>query len=238
MIEQFIKDWFPKTPEFDNVARFILDSGVQIVPEEGLKWMPGYTNISVCKKPHHTDPYIRFMEESMFMLHDVIHQIWTMNIQKDVTEYEYVIRQLHGELITFYLVEYYIPKAWYETHSKYIDDIRGSYWMMYEILQQRPDNINVVDWMYSIFIHGKYIDIPQKEALEKYRKMFKEDKLASMQNYRLIKDLEDKPNYCISGMNGQNHVDFFKAVCSGAVVNIKREFNFFNLVIVFVTESK
>jgi hypothetical protein len=227
MIKQFIKDWFPKTPEFDNIARFIIESGVEIVPEQGLGWLPGYTNISVCRKPHHVDPYIRFMEENMFMLHDVIHQIWTMNISKGVTEYEYVVRQLHGELMTFYLVEYIIPKSWYDNHSKYIDDVRDSYWMMYEILQQRPDNTNVIDWMYSIFINGREIDIPEfnRGALEKYRKMFKQDKINSMQNYRLLGDFYQQPDYCICGISGQNHVDFFTAVSSGAVRNIKRDFS-------------
>ena len=161
------------------------------------------------------------------MLHDVIHQIWTMNISKDIEQYEYVVRQIHGELMTFYLVEYVIPKSWYDTHSKYIDNVRGSYWMMYEILQQKPDNTNIIDWMYSIFIHGRDINIPDfhKEALEKYRKMFKQDKINSMQNWTLVKYFYQQPDYCICGISGQNHVDFLTAVSSGAVRNIKRDFS-------------
>lgn len=33
-LEKFMDEWFPKTEEWQNVAKFILESGVDIVEEE------------------------------------------------------------------------------------------------------------------------------------------------------------------------------------------------------------
>ena len=46
----------------------------------------------------------------------------------------------------------------------------------------------------------------------------------SRKNYKFVKDLQLQ-DYCIVGKTSQNHIDFFEAVKSGAIKNIKREFN-------------
>jgi len=109
ILEEFIEKWFPKTDEWRNVAKFILESGVEITTEQNKKWLPGYTNISQSSKPHHTDEFTRYMEEQLFMLHDTIHQIFTITV--NCSEEEYIKRQIYGELFVFYLTEYVIPKV-------------------------------------------------------------------------------------------------------------------------------
>jgi len=37
-LENFIKEWFPKTEEWNNVAKFILESGVELVEEQNQKY--------------------------------------------------------------------------------------------------------------------------------------------------------------------------------------------------------
>jgi hypothetical protein len=223
MIEKFIEDWFPKTTEWQNVAKFILESGVELVEEQNQKWLPGYTNISKSYKPHHKDEYVRYMEESMFMLHDLLHQLFTISV--DCSEEEYVKRQIYGELFVFYLTEYVIPLSWDEKHSKYVDDIRDCHWLMYDVLQERPNNTNVIDWMWKVFIEDVEVYTFNKKPLCKYRKMFKEDLENSRKNYRFVKDLNVEKDCCIVGTSSQNHIDFFEAVKKGAIKNIKRDFN-------------
>jgi hypothetical protein len=222
-LKEFIEQWFPKTEEWNNVAKFILESGVELVEEQNQKWLPGYTNISQSHKPHHKDEYVRFMEEQMFMLHDTIHQLFT--ITTNCSEEEYMERQINGELFVFYLTEYLIPLSWDEKYSRYIDDIRDCHWLMYDILQECPDNTNVIDWMWAVFIDEKYVYTLNQEALRKYRKMFKEDLENSRKNYKFVKDLNIERDCCIVGASSQNHIDFFEAVKKGAIKNIKREFS-------------
>jgi hypothetical protein len=221
-LNNFIEEWFPKTEEWNNVAKYILESGVELVEEQNQKWLPGYTNISKSSKPHHKDEYVRYMEESMFQLHDLLHNIFTINVFCD--EEEYVKRQIFGELFVFYLTEYVIPSAWYDKHAQYIDDIRDCYWLMQDVMQVRPDNINRIDWMWKIFIEDMDVYTLNPKPLEKYRKMFKEDLENSRKNYKFVKDLNLK-DYCMVGASSQNHIDFFEAVKKGAIKNIKREFN-------------
>ncbi len=230
-IKEFIEEWFPKTTEWDNVAKFILESGIEII-DEPTKWMPGYTNISVSSKPHHKDWYVRYMEESMFQLHDLVHQVFTMNLNEDVTEEEYVNRQIYGELFTFYLTEYVIPNKWI-INLPYRAE-RGCYELMSVLSTYfwEDTNKNRIDFMWDVFINNKHdrYFIPYLkqrgvyEAFKKYSKMFKEDLEASRKNYKSA-PLGECDDYCIVGVTSQNHIDFFEAVKKGTVKNIKREFN-------------
>jgi len=220
-LEQFIEEWFPKTEEWKNVSKFILESGIELTSEINSKWLVGYTNISQSSKPHHKDEYTRYMEESMFVLHDVCHQIFTLDTE--CSEEEYVKRQIYGELFTFYLTEYVIPSSWYDAHSKYIDDTRDCYWLMYDVLQERPNNVNIIDWMWSVFIDEDIsVFTSSIKSLEKYRKMFQEDLVNSRKNYKFVPKVK---SFCMVGETSQNHIDFFEAVKKGAVKNIKRDFN-------------
>jgi len=220
MLEKFIEEWFPKTEEWKNIGKFIVESGIEITEEQNPKWLTGYTNIGKSHKPHHKDEYVRYMEESMFMLHDLVHQIFTLDV--NCSEEEYVKRQIYGELFTFYLTEYVIPNSWYDKHAKYIDDVRDCYWLMQDVLQERLNGINRIDWMWEIFIEDKYVYTLNPKPLEKYRKMFKEDLENSRKNYKFVPNIK---NYCIVGASSQNHIDFFEAVSLGAIKNIKRDFN-------------
>lgn len=220
-LKEFMDEWFPKTG-WEHVKTFILDSGVELVEQENQKWLPGYTNISKSSKPHHEDKYIRYMEESMFMLHDTLHQLFTINVFCD--EEEYSRRQLYGELFVFYLTEYLLPNEWYDKHAEYIDDVRDCYWLMQDVMQERPDNINRIEWMWKVFIEDINVHTFNPKPLEKYRKMFKEDLENSRKNYKFVKDLQLQ-DYCIVGKTSDNHINFFKAVKNGGVKNIKREFN-------------
>jgi hypothetical protein len=221
MLEKFIEEWLPKTIQWDNIGKFILESGIEITEEQNPKWLTGYTNIGKSHKPHHKDEYVRYMEESLFVLHDVVHQIFTL--ETECSKEEYVKRQLYGELFTFYLTEYVIPSYWYITHSKYLDDDRGCFWLMYDILKDKPKDINIIDWMWDIFIdESRGVWTINIKGLEKYRKMFQEDLENSKKNY---KNLPKIKSYCMVGASSQNHIDFFEAVSCGAIKNIKRDFN-------------
>jgi len=129
MLEKFIEEWFPKTVEWQNIGKFILESGVEMTEEENPKWLTGYTNIGKSHKPHHKDENVRYMEESLFVLHDVIHQIFTLEV--NCSEEEYVKRQIYGELFTFYLTEYVIPDTWKSYSYRYE---RGCYELMKSLL--------------------------------------------------------------------------------------------------------
>lgn len=228
-LQEFMDEWFPKTEDWQNVAKFILESGIKLTDELNPKWLTGYTNIGTSHKPHHKDEYIRKMEEGLFQLHDIVHNIFTLDTE--CSEEEYVKRQIYGELFVFYLTEYVIPRDYlYAKHAKYIDDGRDTYWMMYELLQVKPDNINIIDYMWSSFID----DSPQidfewgvnfyivEESFKKYSKMFKEDLENSRKNYKFVPKVK---SYCMVGASSQNHIDFFEAVKKGAIKNIKREFD-------------
>jgi hypothetical protein len=226
-LKQFIDTWFPKTREWENVSKFILESGIEITDEINSKWLVGYTNISEASKPHHKDEYIRYMEEGMFMLHDVVHQIFTLDTE--CSEEEYVKRQIYGELFTFYLTEYSIPNKTLMLNNKAYIEQRGCYYLMVIILQTYIGN-NLIDYMWDVFIENK-TDTHFKEVLkvkklegvfEKYSKMFQEDLVNSRKNYKFVPKIK---SYCMVGASSQNHIDFYKAVQTGAIKNIKREFN-------------
>jgi len=228
-LKDFMEQWFPKTKEWDNVTKFILESGVELVEEQNQKWLPGYTNISKSYKPHHKDEYVRYMEESMFILHDVVHQIFT--IDTNCSEEEYVKRQIYGELFVFYLTEYVIPSQYGlgDKRLDYITNDRDCFDLIDWIVSEKPRfTYNIIDWMWKVFIEDvdlQYLDRLGELHLKKYRKMFKEDLENSRKNYKFVKDLNIERDCCIVGASSQNHIDFFDVVKSGAIKNIKREFN-------------
>ncbi len=226
-LKEFMDEWFPKTG-WEHVKTFILESGVELIEEENQKWLPGYTNISKSSKPHHKDWYTRQMEENLFQLHDTLHQVFTINVFCD--EEEYVERQVRGELLVFYLTEYLIPGEGmfytYRNHKQYIQD-RGCYNLIEEVMKYNEGS-NIIDFMWRCFINNSIkMELPYqiKIDFEKYSKMFKEDLENSRKNYKFVKDLDIKEDYCIVGKTSQNHIDFFEAVKSGAIKNIKREFS-------------
>lgn len=225
-LKEFMEQWFPKTQEWDNVAKFILESGVELVEKQNQKWLPGYTNISKSSKPHHKDEYVRYMEESMFMLHDTIHQLFT--ITTNCSEEEYVERQIYGELFVFYLTEYVIPRSWEDKYQTYVGQ-RGCYDLVENVILNRRYYDNELDCMWDIFIEGTQLKLTTPnfniDIFNKYKKMFKEDLENSRKNYKFVKDLNIERDCCIVGASSQNHIDFFKVVKKGAIKNIKREFN-------------
>jgi hypothetical protein len=232
MIREFINYWFPKTKEWDNIARFILESGIQITNEVNGKWLVGYTNICQSSKPHHTNVIKRHMEEQMFMLHDVIHQIFTMDVDTDINEEEYVLRQMYGELMTFYLTEYQIhtQKFMDVTNLQYLNQ-RGCYPLMKLLLDLKPTKENIIQYMWDCFIDDSppmgfeispyYSNV--EADFKKYSKMFKEDLVNSKNNFKFVP--KNIKSYCMVGPTTENHLDFFLAVSKGAIKNIKREFN-------------
>lgn len=226
MLERFIEEWFPKKTEWNNIGKFILESGIEITGEQNPKWLTGYTNIGKSYKPHHKDEYTRYMEESMFMLHDVVHQIFTLDTE--CLEEDYVKRQIYGELFTFYLTEYVVPNNYGmgDKRKIYAQYERDCYGLLGWVVSEKPRfNCNIIDWMWEVFIEGtdlKYIDRLQKTYLNKYRKMFKEDLKNSRNNYKFLPKIK---SFCIVGASSQNHIDFFESVSCGAIRNIKRDFN-------------
>jgi hypothetical protein len=232
-LKEFMDDWFPKTG-WEHVKTFILESGVELVEQENQKWLPGYTNISKSSKPHHKDWYIRQMEENLFQLHDTLHQVFTINVFCD--EEEYVKRQIYGELFVFYLTEFLIPwEGRYDTyfnHKQYIKD-RGCYELLNVLNSIDRRENTIIDLMWRFFIEDvrssntldRIEELGLLDSLEKYSKMFKEDLENSRKNYKFVKELNIKNDYCIVGKTSRNHIDFFEAVKIGAIKNIKREFN-------------
>jgi len=226
-LEVFIKEWFPKTEEWNNISKFILESGIQITDDVNPKWLTGYTNIGKSSKPHHKDEYTRYMEEGMFMLHDVVHQIFTLDTE--CSEEQYVKRQIYGELFTFYLTEYVIPSSYGlgDKRKEYIVYNRDCYNLLDWVVSEKPRvKYNIIDWMWEVFIEDtdlKYINRLEEVYLDKYRKMFKEDLENSRKNYKFVPN--GIKNYCMVGESSQNHIDFFSAVKNGAIKNIKRDFN-------------
>lgn len=230
-LEKFIDEWFPKTTQWENIGKFILESGIEITEEQNPKWLTGYTNIGRSYKPHHKDDYIRYMEEGMFQLHDCVHQIFTLEV--NCSEEEYIKRQIYGELFTFYLTEYeivkHIRKENYYRHDNYFSEERDCFNLMDNVLIAKPTfgYENVIDWMWAVFIEDVDLGCTNASfewrALKKYRKMFKEDLENSRKNYKFVP--EGIKSYCMVGESSQNHIDFFEAVKRGAIKNIKREFN-------------
>jgi hypothetical protein len=226
-LEKFIDEWFPQTQEWQNIGIFILESGIELTGEENPKWLTGYTNIGKSSKPHHTDKDVRYMEEQWFMLHDVVHQIFTLETQ--CSEEEYVKRQIYGELFTFYLVEYIITNYHYESKTNYFDK-RGTHLLIHEVLSTKPKHKNIIDYMFNTFINYeisfdlnfKLNNYGLKPIFNKYSKMFQEDLYNSRKNYTFVPNI---PSYCMVGASSQNHIDFFSAVSQGAIKNIKRDFN-------------
>lgn len=229
-LKQFMEQWFPKTEEWNNVAKFILESGVDIIEEQNQKWLPGYTNISTSHKPHHKDEFTRYMEEVCFMIHDCLHNIFTINMS--CGEEEYVERQIHGELFVFYLTEYVIPSSWEGKYQPYISE-RGCSLLIENLEYYRNSGENIIDYMWRCFIDDSPpIDFecdPMYSVVEtdfkKYSKMFQEDLENSRKNYTFVKDLNIEKDCCIVGESSKNHIDFFEAVKKGAIKNIKRDFN-------------
>lgn len=225
-IENFIKEWFPKTEEWDNIAKFILESGIQFTEDKNPKWLTGYTNIGVSHKPHHKDDYVRYMEENLFQLHDLLHNIFTLDTE--CSEDEYVQRQIYGELFTFYLTEYVLPSSYGigDKRREYCQCDRDCYMLLDWVTSEKPRlDYNIIDWMWEVFINDrelKYIDRLEKTYLDKYRRMFKEDLENSRKNYKFVPKIK---SFCMVGASSQNHLDFFEAVKKGAVKNIKREFD-------------
>lgn len=224
-LKEFMDEWFPKIG-WEHVKTFILESGVELVEQENQKWLPGYTNIS---KPRHKN--LRCKEKPVSQLNDILHQIFTINVFCD--EEEYVKRQIIGKFFVFYLTEYAIP---FEKFLNEGGDSKGS--ECFGLMANIKDILKVYrfyeyydtlfDFMWDCFIEGKYKSKIQKyylDIFEKYSKMFKEDLENSKKNYKFVKDLNIKQNYCIVGKTSRNHIDFFEAVKSGSIKNLKREFN-------------
>lgn len=222
-----MEEWFPKNTSWGNIRKFILESGVNLTDEVNPKWLSGYTNIGISHKPHHIDEYTRKMEESMFMLHDVVHNIFTLNTECD--KEEYVKRQIYGEFFTFYLTEYMIPSYW-EKDIEYREQ-RGCFHLMFCLLWTRPNKQNIIDYMEDVFIGGVrkkgfltiIKDFGQLENLEKYSKMFKEDLENSGKNYDILP--KNIKNHSIVGPTSKNHMDMFDAISKGSIKNTKREFD-------------
>ena len=157
------------------------------------------------------------------MLHDCLHNIFTINTL--CSEDEYIKRQIYGELFVFYLTEYEIPNTW--NADSYRSE-RGCYDLMKSVILTKNGK-NIIDHMWSIFIDGNFTgqfsDSIMKKGLQdifiKYSKMFKEDLENSRKNYKFVPQLQD---YCMVGESSQNHIDFFEAVKKGAIKNIKRDF--------------
>jgi hypothetical protein len=233
-IFEFIEKWFPKTKAWNNIADFILESGVKITSEINPKWLSGYTNIGISHKPHHIDPYIRQMEEGMFMLHDIVHNIFTLNVEPETLEAEYVNRQIYGELFTFYLTEFIIPQAIKTPENSEYFTSRGCYDLMKAVIFYKNsfrNQINIIDFMKDIFIKDNAPEYLKEtlrlrgltENFNKYSKMFKEDLTNSKKNFKILP--KNISNYCMVGPTSQNHIDFFATVSNGTLKNIRRKFD-------------
>lgn len=85
-----------------NIKKYILGTGVTMGSSK-CKFLPSYTEIPETVKPHHKDPYIRAFEEEIFISHDLIHQLFPMDLTVDIDQYD--DRQVMGELVVFYMTE-------------------------------------------------------------------------------------------------------------------------------------
>lgn len=215
----FMDEYFPLGYKWDNVKKYILDSGVLLLDED-VKWLPGYTNISKPKKPHHTNPEKRKWEEDLFLLHDIIHQIWSMDV--NCSEKEYVQRQMMGEFLTFYYTEWIIPfeRGLIKKDKDYFDE-RGLYNLMSKVLYLKTSNETLYDLMFRIFINReKVIDSP---VFEKISNMFILDMEHSRENYhKLPKGLENRSTFNKSFGAHYYHLD---GIFEGFIKNTKKNFD-------------
>lgn len=220
-LEVFMDEYLPVDVMWTNLKKYILDSGVELVNKEDVNWwLPGYTNIMIPHKPHHEDTYKRNWEENLFLLHDVIHQTWSMDA--NCSEDEYVQRQLMGEFLTFYYTEFFIPvdKGWLDSDSEYFSE-RGLYHLMLNVLVIMEDDESLYDVMFRVFIDNEVVlDHPK---FGKISDMFKMDMKHSRENYsKLPKDLENRATF---SPTCEGHMYHLEGIFKGCIKNNKKDFN-------------
>ncbi len=203
-----------------NIKKYILGTGITM-GSSACKFLPSYTEIPETVKPHHKDPYIRAFEEEIFILHDLIHQLFPMDLTVDIDQYG--DRQVMGELVVFYIVEFFIqdiliksPKV-SKSYCEYIE-LRGYYPILKELLngRSRTELLTLIfsetkkDWLTEY--HGK---------LGKIVEMFKMDHNNSRHNFNLLPK-EFIANSQINDLNSiSKHFHLFERIISGEEVPYK-----------------
>lgn len=171
---------------WDELKSYILNTGVEII-DEPLKFLPGYTNISVCHKPHHKNPFAREIEEELFMLHDLLHLIFPMKIS--TWKEDYVDRQVLGEYFIFFVTEYYVQHYLIgnyilgRDYNEYVLEKRGYYYKLKEVLLKT--NFKIIDAI-ELVVGGAYPELTE---------MFTQDRINSQDNYKLL--TEDHKSKCL-----------------------------------------
>lgn len=187
---EYLLDKYMPFSFWDDLKHYIVATGVEIV-DEPLKFLPGYTNISVCHKPHHIDPFVRQVEEELFMLHDLLHLLFPMKL--DCFAFEYEDRQVLGEYFVFFITEYYVQhyltknNILGEEYNDYIFNKRNYFHLLDDILFRC--DYRLVDAI-KLLMKGKYPEVSD---------MFLQDRLNSRNNYFLASDYKDyslKVDFC------------------------------------------
>lgn len=179
MTTKYLLDKYMPFSFWDNLKSYILSTGVEIV-DEPLKFLPGYTNISVCHKPHHKDLFVRQIEEELFMLHDLLHLLFPLKLSGG--QEDYVNRQVLGEYFVFFITEYYVQHYLInnnilgEDYNNYILKDRGYYYKLKEVLFRT--DFRIVDAI-DLVAGGVYPELTE---------MFTQDRINSQDNYKLLSE--------------------------------------------------
>lgn len=186
----YILDKYLNSENFTNLKNYIKNSGIEFGHKD-IKFLPGYTKIPRIEKPNHLDPQIREWEEELFMLHDLLHQLFPMNLNCSLEEYS--DQQVMGELVVFYYTEYYIQNFLIgklsDEYDNYILNVRGFYKVLSELMV--INNYDPLLMLQNLFFKSKN-DLIVRRELENYIiEMFVIDFENSKHNYKLLTE-EDK----------------------------------------------
>lgn len=165
---------------FPNIIDYITSTGVEF-SEEPCNFLPGYSKVCWLPKPHHTDPVKRHLEEEFFFLHDLLHQLFPVNIA--LPKDKFVESQVNGEFFVFCLTEFFFQRYGNPTtETKLFLEQRGYY--------------NKLSKHYN----GSLFDLAKSLAsgvvLPEITKMFEEDKTNSANNYDLLPPMENVGEGC------------------------------------------
>jgi hypothetical protein len=191
-LTDILDKYLSSTTELINIKKFILHTDVEFT-EEKYNFLPGWTVISNCHKPHHLDPYVRNLEEELFILHDALHQLFPMYTTPRMSGREfidsYTYQQIIGEYYVFCITEYFVQKEMLkhcsDKYKDYILNIRGYYTMLESLFKNYLDKAKPIASLVAALYDGNTnkIDGEYIETFNKVKNMFDEDRFNSKSNF-------------------------------------------------------
>jgi hypothetical protein len=213
---KYILDKYLRESKYENIKYFILNTGVKL-GVNGCKFLPGYTKIPLTEKPHHKNPTIRVWEEELFVLHDLLHQLFPLDLNS--SEEEYSDSQVMGELFVFMLTEYIIQKDLLadveisKDYKNFILTTRGYYKVIKNLIKTYGNEINVLK---VLFLESKN-DFIEDRLVSDIVEMFKIDYVNSRSNYKLLTKANKNLSFCKNLKTIDEHHDRYRRIFNGSI---------------------